>query len=227
MDIKQKVSKLLALSKSANAHEAAAALAKAERLMQEYEIERSAIPGDYDAYKTLTTDIVEVKWNQKIRFQKWHSVLSVAVASLQGVVSYTCGPDVWFYGNEARAMVAASMLDYLIQAGNREWKQELKNLAGLSSGHKQQLRKSFLIGFSRGVFANVKKIRDDETGEGLVHVSTVDRAREDLKSRLDLVSSRSRSTRVDSTYYNQGFEKGVNTGVNSQVTSGNKQLMGV
>ena len=80
-DIRLKIKKLFQLSNSPNENEAALALERAQKLMEEYNLTMSEVEGVKDAG---SNDIIDEKYNEKAkRFKKWETVLFGGVCESQ------------------------------------------------------------------------------------------------------------------------------------------------
>lgn len=149
--ITARIKKLLALSASPNAAEAAAALAKAQELMARYDISETAVQ---------VADVEEARATAGARWTpaEWENYLSRLVCRAFGVgVVFTVGAGRWlFFGPRPAHEVAAYAFDVLrrkIVALRRE------HVAGLRKGVKQKtkIRRGdlFCIGFIAGVSEHV------------------------------------------------------------------------
>jgi hypothetical protein len=114
--IKDKIKKLLALSKSPNANEAAAALQMAQELMEKYNIGAESV-SQCDISKE------ELKGNSGERPPKYELILVSCIAKAFGCRSAYGGvkiKDRWCYGHtfigvEHRAKIAAFMAEVLLR----------------------------------------------------------------------------------------------------------------
>ena len=130
--IKDKVRKLLALSKSDNENEAAAALEKANELISKHELDESALRFESVRAKSSKTYVV------------WRAVVANAVAWLYGCHQYreTEFGTVVFTGEELDAFMAGEMFEYLIKAIERSAKKAVRKNA------KFKFRRDFKYGMA-------------------------------------------------------------------------------
>ena len=118
--IKRRVKKLLALSASPNENEAAAALEKAKKLMEEYRIRESEC--SYIRHTVKATK----------RLSRWRTVLANSVAWL-----YCCDTfrnqqrgEICFFGESFDAFMPGEMYRYLSKTIERMAKQNIRRTAG-------------------------------------------------------------------------------------------------
>jgi hypothetical protein len=133
--IKNRVRKLLALSKSNNENEAAAALMKANYLIAEYELDESAL-------KFEEANIRSTK-----RYVCWRTILSNAVSWLYGCYKYkdTDGTLV-FIGEPLHVFMASEMYLYLVKTVERIAKKSIRKNA------KYAFRQSFKAGMADRIY---------------------------------------------------------------------------
>jgi hypothetical protein len=123
--IKSKVRKLLALSKSDNENEAAAALEKANGLIERYEIDEAA----------LRFESVKVKATKT--YVKWRTVIANAVSWLYGCHWYI-NANTGFYvftGESLDAFMSSEMYSYLANAIERCAKKSIRKNAKFKFRH--------------------------------------------------------------------------------------------
>jgi hypothetical protein len=137
--IKDKIRKLLALSKSDNENEAAAALEKANNLLAEYELDESALRFEQVSVKSTKT------------FVKWRTVVANAVSWLYGCYNYIDGDKgvFTFTGEGINSFMAGEMFDYLIQTIERCAKKAIRKNAKL------KFRRDFKYGMASRLYNRI------------------------------------------------------------------------
>ena len=129
--VKQRVKKLLALSKSPNENEALSALRKANDLMAEYRIDQSEFSG------YIRKAVKGTK-----RFVEWRAVVSNAVEQLYATYHYrdvNTGEFI-FYGEELDVFMSTEMFSYLVKTIDRMTAQNVRKNA------KYRYRQSYRAG---------------------------------------------------------------------------------
>ncbi|MDR1286784.1 MAG: DUF2786 domain-containing protein [Treponema sp.] len=156
--IKSKIKKLLALSKSPNANEAALALEMAQKLMEKYNIGASSV-GQFETGKE------ELKGNGGERPPKYELVLTVCVARAFGCRSaygLVKTKDWWCYGHtfigiEHRAKIAAFMAEVLLQKLKSARAKYVRSLTRVKNrGNKTRRADEFCIGWVMTVIGKLK-----------------------------------------------------------------------
>jgi hypothetical protein len=139
--IKDKVRKLLALSKSGNENEAAAALEKANKLMEEYAIDEKDVRLESGRVKSTKTYVV------------WKAVIANAVSWLYGCHSYRDGGEGErvFTGESLDVFMACEMYSYLIDAVERCAKKNIRKNA------KYKFRQSFKYGMACRIYNRIEQ----------------------------------------------------------------------
>jgi hypothetical protein len=137
--IKDKIRKLLALSKSDNENEAAAALEKANKLIGKYELDEADLRFQSVNVKSGKTHI------------PWKNVIANAVSWLYGC--HTClkrslGETI-FTGEELDAFLASEMYSYLIKTIERCAKKSIRKNA------KYKFRNSFKYGMASRLYDRI------------------------------------------------------------------------
>ena len=149
-----KIRKCLALAKSANEHEAAAALAMAGKLMEEL--------GLSEADATLL-DVSEeaARGSRRLTPSRWESILSSSVARAIGVSKFIDENLDWrFVGREAAPEIAA----YAFQVLHRQLKRARADyiatqLRRCKPANKRARADAFCEGWSSVIYAKVAKLR--------------------------------------------------------------------
>jgi len=139
--IKSKVKKLLALSASPNENEAAAAIEKAQRLMDEYNLSKSQC-----LYGTHSVPATK-------RLSNWRMVLSNAVAWLYCCETYrTLKGERIFFGESFEAFMAAEMYRYLSKTIERIAKQNIRKNA------KRPYREKYKLGIASRLATRIREM---------------------------------------------------------------------
>jgi hypothetical protein len=140
--IKDKVRKLLALSKSDNENEAAVALEKANELISKHKLDELA----------LRFESVEVKSSKT--YVAWRTVVANAVSWLYGCHSYRQAyyGTIVFTGEELDAFMAGEMFEYLIKTIERSAKKAVRKNA------KFKFRRDFKYGMASRLYDRIKEL---------------------------------------------------------------------
>jgi hypothetical protein len=141
-NIKTKIKKLLALSKSDNENEAYAALKKANELIQQYDLDE----------ESLRFDCVKVKGTKT--YIPWRAVIANAVSWLYGCYSYrdcSHGTRV-FSGESLDVFMAGEMYSYLINTINRCSKKAVRKNA------KYKFRRDFKYGMAARLYDRIMEL---------------------------------------------------------------------
>jgi hypothetical protein len=143
--LKSRVRKLLALSKSDNENEAAAALEKANKLIERYDLDGKAL--EFESISVRATK----------RYVRWRAVIANAVSWLYGCHHYLDGPKgVWvFTGEPLYVFMAVEMNSYLVKSAER--------IAGKSvrKNAKYKYRQSFKYGMADRLFDRIIELGAD------------------------------------------------------------------
>ena len=134
--VKRRVKKLLALSKSPNENEAAAALRKANDLMSAYKFTSE----QFSAY-------TETKVKGTKRFIRWRVVLANAVENLYATYHYNDHEgNIVFVGEELDVFMSTEMHKYLVKTIDRMAKQNIRKNA------KYKYRQSYRAGLASRLY---------------------------------------------------------------------------
>lgn len=134
--VKRRVKKLLALSKSPNENEAAAALRKANELMADYKLTAEQF-SDYTKAKVKGTK----------RFIRWRVVLANAVENLYATYHYSDHEgNIVFIGEELDVFMSTEMYKYLVKTTDRMAKQNIRKNA------KYKYRQSYRAGIASRLY---------------------------------------------------------------------------
>ena len=149
--IKQKIKKLLALSKSPNEHEAASALQKANVLMEQYNLSADTMIAD-DVVCIKAFALKKISYRETVASAvSW--LYSVYVIHESGKY-FNSKERLNFYGSQLDAFMAAEMYTYLIRSIERMAKQNLRSNA------KAAYRESYKVGLARNICERIIELGD-------------------------------------------------------------------
>jgi len=142
LEVKNKVRKLLALSKSDNENEAAIALEKANELISKYEMDIGSLHFESISVKSTKTYVF------------WRTLIADAVAWLYCCTFYreTKYGEIVFVGEEFDAFMAGEMFKYLINTIERIAKKSIRKNA------KIKFRRDFKSGMAVRLFERIKEL---------------------------------------------------------------------
>jgi hypothetical protein len=140
--IKDKVRKLLALSKSDNENEAAIALKKANELISKFELDE----------KSLRFESVSIKSSKT--YVAWRTVVANAVSWLYGCHHYRDGERgvFIFTGEELDSFMAGEMFEYLVKTIERSAKKTIRKNA------KFKFRRDFKYGMASRLYDRIMEL---------------------------------------------------------------------
>lgn len=150
--ITAKIKKLLALATSPNQHEAQRALAKAQQLMLEYNLEN--IVFESEDKKACFKKIVKFWEGQNLTSEAW------VIGSL--AEEYCCTYDtlhekaqtsIVIFGNEVDVEVAACALIFAWKAFKRCWREYYTKQTNKRKIHRSKLRVVYCVGFVHGILS--------------------------------------------------------------------------
>lgn len=134
--LKRRVKKLLALSKSPNENEAAAALQKANELMRDHKL------SSWQFSEYTKTKVKDTK-----RFIRWRVVLANAVENLYATYHYSDHEgNIVFIGEELDVFMSTEMYKYLVRTIDRMAKQNIRKNA------KYKYRQSYRAGIANRLY---------------------------------------------------------------------------
>lgn len=149
--VKSKIKKLLALSRSPNENEAASALQKANDLMDQYNL---------SADKIIVDDVVCIK-AYALKKTSYRETVAAAVSWLYSVYvihetgkNWTPNERLNFYGSRIDVFIATEMYTYLIKSIERMAKQNLRSNA------KTAYRESYKTGLTRNICSRIFEMGD-------------------------------------------------------------------
>lgn len=140
--VKQRIKKLLALSKSCNENEAASALIKANEMMENYNLSSFQF-----------SEYTEAKVKGTKRFIRWRVLLANAVENLYATYHYTdrTGTLV-FIGEELDVFMSTEMYKYLAKTIDRMAKQNVRKNA------KYKYRQSYRAGIASRLYDRIYEL---------------------------------------------------------------------
>ncbi len=156
-----KIRKCLALAKSANEHEAAAALAMAQRLMAEHGIDEAGL-------ELVEVDEASARASRNVRPPRWESILAATVCHALSVVQFIdLSGDRCFVGRAPRPEIAAYAFAVLFrQLKSARATYISKELRRCKPGRKRQRADVFCEGWASAVRRKVEQLmptpNDDE-----------------------------------------------------------------
>jgi hypothetical protein len=125
----ERVRKLLALSRSANEHEAGAAAVQAARLMDEHRLEEAALRVDSDApAEPIGEETIDDRHSKKVH---WMGTIAYALATTMGARHFWRGADIVLFGRPSTIRTVSYLYQYLTREvarladerdGDRSWK---------------------------------------------------------------------------------------------------------
>ena len=153
----EKIKKCLALSKSANEHEAAQAMKQAQALMKKYEV---------DVVDVVLLEVSERGSGRKmaVKLAEWQWAVANMISEVFGCKCYQQGDAMVFYGLGNRAEIASYAFDVVyrqISAARREF---LKTCRARKPSNRTYLADQFCNGWMMGAWSVVKEFEmsDDE-----------------------------------------------------------------
>jgi hypothetical protein len=112
--ILNRIRKLLALSKSPNENEAAAAANAAAKLQEEYQIESAQLELNGEDFVVDPID-AEILEQEGLRKSSFKGLVVVGVAKMTGIRAWTVGTTYKFFGRQSATRTAIYMCQYLWQ----------------------------------------------------------------------------------------------------------------
>ncbi len=208
-DVLSRVRKLLALATSPNVHEAAAAAAAAQALVERHRLQ--AIMAD--EAEAPVTDGRDAPLDRARRLRKWRVALGCGLAHANGCVAYTRG-----IGGEEELLVAGRAEDRAAVAAIYGW--AVRTLEWLSATHgpgrPRAWHDAFRIGAADALVSRLATVEADALGEvspeALVRVLPTRAARAAAVERFvdeRLGLRRGRALRVDPRGYARGRVAGA------------------
>ena len=148
--ILDKIKKCLALSKSANEHEAAQALKQAQALMEKYEV---------NAVDIALSEVSEQGADRRmaVKLAEWQWAVANMISEVFGCQSYRRGKTMMFYGIGNRAEISAYAFDVVYRQISADRRKFLKNCRARKQAHRTYLADQFCNGWIMGAWEMVKK----------------------------------------------------------------------
>lgn len=217
-DIKRKIKKLLALSKSQNENEAMAALEKARKLMEE-----SGLSEAVCKMSTAETKIAKIK-------PAWQIIIAKGVAWINGVVVRTIienkSHTVRFHGSETDCFIAKEMYGYLVKTVNRMARQNIRKNA------KKPFINSYKEGMAYSLYGRLEKAgalyswankRDSQLEE--IQKAVVELYAGYKNSYLNF--NEKFTKKINRNAFSKGLSAGKDVSLNRQATGGKKLCLGM
>jgi hypothetical protein len=188
--IKDRVRKLLALSKSDNENEAAAALEKANELIGKYRIDQDSLAFESVSVKTTKT------------YSPWRNIIANAVSYLYGCYKYknTEGEFV-FTGDPLYVFMAEEMYRYLTVTVERIAK------AGIRRNAKYAYRQNFRLGVADRLYDRIMEL-NKKCSWAPEREAQSEAAEDFIKARIKLSSTAHRHKIKKRTAFNKGIAAG-------------------
>lgn len=185
--IKTRIKKLLALSKSDNENEAASALEKANELIKEYGIDEGAVRFNSVSAKGMKT------------YRRWRVLLGNAVAWLYSCHRYTSSEtgNYIFTGEPLYAFMAAEMFLYLSKTIERIAKKEIRKNAKL------KFRDSFKYGLATRLYERIYEM-GDKCSWAPQRENVIADAEKYIKNLILLETPKAKQAAVNKTAYSRG-----------------------
>jgi hypothetical protein len=133
-EVLEKVKTLLALATSNNEHEAASAMAQAQRLMEKHNISEAML-----SLKITEEDIKawdDPLWKGTLNRSQWRNSLAYVLASYNNCVTWTYGPDLRIAGRSSDVQTVRYLFSYCESAIERFSKQYSGNGKGWINNYK-------------------------------------------------------------------------------------------
>ena len=161
----EKIKKCLALSKSANEHEAAQAMKQAQVLMKKYEV---------DAVDVALSEVSEKGGDRQMAFKlaMWQWEVAKMVADIFGCESYKRGKTMMFYGLGNRAEIAAYTFDVVYRQISVARREFLKACQARKPANRTYLADQFCEGWLAGAWNKVKKFEMSDEEKTVMDVYT-------------------------------------------------------
>ncbi|WKY44181.1 DUF2786 domain-containing protein [Eubacteriaceae bacterium ES2] len=215
-NIKERISKLLALGTSPNEHEANSAITKAKRLMAEYKFTED----EFDVSKSKTPIEIKSEIFYTTRKNRWISDLAGVIAENSCCAFYLkTAPRkqkhyIAFRGFENDVEICNTTFEYAIDCVNGLLKENSKEEARkngtkkLSQSEINIISESYAIGFVHGLKESYRTQNEYHQEWGLVMQvpKEVTEYVEDLKP----ASWKNNRQEIDQSFYRAGYEEGEN-----------------
>ncbi len=209
-----KIRKCLALSRSSNEHEAAAALAKARELMEQHGLDEAAL-------ELAEVEEATARANRSMRPPRWESILANTVCHALSVIQFVDGQgDRCFIGRGPRAEVASYAFAVLFRQIKAARGDYIKSaLRRCKQARKRARADVFCEGWAIAVYAQVR---------GLMPAPLEDAALSRFLSvqhpgLVGINSRAAKASRSDTDYW-RGIDRGSEVTLNMGVGGGTAPL---
>lgn len=201
-----KIRKLLAMSKSSNPHEAAVALQKANKLMEEYQIKNIDLIPEQDV---THSDFEEITGQHFL----WAKTLAFACAKLFDctTINYSDLKSFRFIGNEQNIICANQLFWHLFKAWKGMCNTDYKND---KPSDRKLYRKSHGMGYAEVIYSRVKELTENRhenivksTGKDLVVVTDA-KLNDYMEANFKTYTPKSKAITTSNSGYSQGMTAG-------------------
>lgn len=212
-----RVRKLLALSTSANEHEAAAAAARAADLMREHQLEEAQMRVDDPNAGPASPIDVETVDGGGARKNYWKGTIASACARSVGARMYWHGPQVRMFGRQDAIRTASYLFQYLANEVNR-LADEHWAVIGFHADGSRAWKNAFRLGAATTIGNRLDATRAEFEKAQAVEASTETALtlvrRDDLEvaDKYKTFSGGFRSARGPSFSSGEGFSRGRSAG---------------
>lgn len=237
--IVKKIQKLLALAGSANEHEAMAAMAKAQEMLAQHDLDMAEVQSHSDEPDEAVTK-GKVATGKKAA-PKWEGFIFMGLAKANNCEAYRSGGVLCMIGRPHRMEVVRSLFEYLINTVDRESKKALAeakldpqaepNLYGTRSYSWRKWETDFRNGMALRIYRRLEEQTklNKEQGAGqvsaLVVQSQAEIAQREIQEWMEANGLRLRNTRAKKirggSGYSAGADAGDRVGLNGQLGGGN------
>lgn len=158
IDVVEKIKKLLKLSRSENANEAAVAAARAAELMAKYAIEEASIRLDDSgrAAEPITEEVVE-KSKKRVA---WKGCIASGLAQAFGAKMFWMGGDITLFGRKSALQAIGYMHQYLTREVERladeAWEEHMKEVRAKGITYYVQGTRTWKNGFRLGAASTIQ-----------------------------------------------------------------------
>ena len=209
-----KIRKCLALARSANEHEAAAALAKARQLMDEHGLDEASL-------ELAEIEEATARASRNVRPPLWQNILGTAVCRAMDVVQFLDAQgDICFVGRAPRPEIATyafSVLFRQLKAARADYIST--QLRRCKPGRKRQRADVFCEGWVSAVLRKIAEMAPPTTED-----EAIDRYLAEQHPGLAKVSARSaKMTRAANDYFN-GRARGAAVDLNVGLSGSSRPL---
>ena len=193
--IKNRIRKLLALSKSDNENEAMIAMEKANELMAGYNLDESALRYESVEAKTVKS------------YSRWRTALANALDSLYCCYHYhdnTSGRGMFvFTGEPADVFLATEMYEYLVRTIERSAKHNIRKNA------KSVFRNSYKLGMARRIADMIAEIGESASWAP-VRKSKQKEVQAWVENNVALEEKSQKTNNINNEALERGFRQGGN-----------------